>query len=150
MSQSPDNSQQTSNIEPSQNIFDSDAAHYIPKELMNYVEDVEDFEEEIQAQIDKMIENELENEVRDEMEKQMDLESDDESNDEDKWLPDYKDCPCCHGYVYKCKGKTCISMGQCYCKMKDDLEKEYGENEEQDMQENENKNDNKNNNKRLM
>ena len=30
--------------------------------------------------------------------------------------------------------------------MKDDLEKEYGENDEQDMQENENKNDNKNNN----
>ena len=122
MSQSPDNSQQTSNIEPSQNIFDSDAAHYIPKELMNYVEDVEDFEEEIQAQIDKMIENELENEVRDEMEKQMDLESDDESNDEDKWLPDYKDCPCCHGYVYNCKEKICIAMGQCYCKMKDDIE----------------------------
>ena len=143
MSQSPDN-------EYPKNNFNLDAAQYVPKELLSYVKNVEDYEEEVLEQIDDMLGNELEKEVMNELEKHRNIECDYESDDEDKWIPDYRNCACCHGYVYKCKGKTCISMGQCYCKMKDDLEKEYGENDEQDMQENENKNDNKNNNKRLM
>ena len=48
----------------------------------------------------------------------------DESEDEDKWLPKYKDCECCHGFVFKCKGETCADLGQCYCKMKDDCDKQ--------------------------
>ena len=72
----------------------------------------------------------------------------DDSDDEDKWIPDYRNCACCHGYVYNCKGKTCIAMGQCYCKMKDDLEKEEKEeNCELDVNVVECNNDNK---KRLM
>ena len=55
----------------------------------------------------------VENDILDELE---------ESDDEDKWYPNYKDCECYKGFVYKCKGTTCESLGQCYCKMKDDCE----------------------------
>ena len=33
-----------------------------------------------------------------------------------------KDCECCHGFVYKCAGESCKNLGQCYCKMKDEVE----------------------------
>ena len=138
MSQSPDK-------EYPKNNFNLDAAQYVPKELLNYVKDVEDYEEEVLEQIDDMIGNELEKEVMNEFEKHRNIECDYESDDEDKWIPDYRNCACCHGYVYNCKGKTCIAMGQCYCKMKDDLEKE--ENCELDVNVVECNNDNK---KRLM
>ena len=153
MSQSPDNAQQTSDSEYPKINFNLDAAQYIPKELpnelLNYVDEVEDYEEEILEKIDEMIGNELEKEVMDKLQEQRNMEGDyDDSDDEDKWIPDYRNCACCHGYVYNCKGKTCISMGQCYCKMKDDLEKEEKEeNCELDVNVVECNNDNK---KRLM
>ena len=55
--------------------------------------------------------------------------SDDDSEEEDKdeWVPKYKDCKCCYGFVYNCKGETCANLGQCFCKMKDDIEKEEQE-----------------------
>ena len=59
MSQSPDN-------EYPKNNFNLDAAQYVPKELLNYVKDVEDYEEEVLEQIDDMIGNELEKEVMNE------------------------------------------------------------------------------------
>ena len=124
MSQSPDNYQQYITVEAQQYIPNLDAAHENPMELLKYVEQVQDLEDEIQEQIDDMIEKELEKEILSEMEKERNFEEEDDSNDEDKWFPDYKDCICCHGYVYNCKEKTCIAMGQCYCKMKDDLEQE--------------------------
>ena len=37
-----------------------------------------------------------------------------EPDDEDKWYPKYKDCECCKGFVFKCKGKACENLGQCY------------------------------------
>ena len=37
-----------------------------------------------------------------------------ESDDEDKWYPKYKDCECCKGFVFKCKGKACENLEQCY------------------------------------
>lgn len=153
MSQSPDNAQQTSDSEYPKINFNLDAAQYIPKELpnelLNYVDEVEDYEEEILEKIDEMIGNELEKEVMDKLQEQRNMEGDyDDLDDEDKWIPDYRNCACCHGYVYNCKGKTCISMGQCYCKMKDDLEKEEKEeNCELDVNVVECNNDNK---KRLM
>ena len=139
---------QSQNNEYPKNNFNLDAAHYVPKELLNYIENVEDYEEEIMEQIDDMIGNELEKEVMSELQKHRNMDYDYESDDEETWIPDYRNCTCCHGFVYKCKGKTCISMGQCYCKMKDDLEKENGENCEPDIKENDK--DNKKNNKRLM
>ena len=50
------------------------------------------------------------------------LQEESDSADEDKWYPKYKDCECCKGFVYKCKGDACQSLGQCYCKMKDDCD----------------------------
>ena len=153
MSQSPDNAQQTSDSDYPKINFNLDAAQYIPKELpnelLNYVDEVEDYEEEILEKIDEMIGNELEKEVMSKLQEQRNMEGDyDDSDDEDKWIPDYRNCACCHGYVYNCKGKTCIAMGQCYCKMKDDLEKEEKEeNCELDVNVVECNNDNK---KRLM
>ena len=124
MSQSPDNSQQTLTAEAEQYIPNIDPAHENPKELLNYVKQVQDFEDEVQEEIDAMIEKELEKEIMSEMEKEKNIEEEEDSEDEDKWFPDYNSCACCHGFVYKCQGKTCMAMGQCYCKMKDDLEQE--------------------------
>ena len=137
MSQSPNNFQKNISPEIEQYIPNIDAAHENPKELLNYVKQVQDFEDEIQEQIDDMIEKELEKEIISEMEKVRNIQDEDDSDDEDKWFPDYKDCKCCHGFVYNCKDKTCIAMGQCYCKMKDDLEQEiekcpYDKNEDEE------------------
>ena len=48
----------------------------------------------------------------------------DEEEDENKFFEKYKNCTCCKGYVYKCNGDTCKSLGQCYCKMSDECESE--------------------------
>jgi len=42
----------------------------------------------------------------------------DESSDEDKWFPRFRNCDCCKGFIYNCKGETCTNMRYCYCKMK--------------------------------
>ena len=47
----------------------------------------------------------------------------DMSEDEDMWFPMYRNCECCKGFVFKCKGKTCADLGQCFCKMKDECDK---------------------------
>ena len=67
-----------------------------------------------------MMRDEIENEVMNELAKEGNI--DDYSEDEDKWLPKYKDCECCHGFVYKRDGESCKNLGQCYCKMKDKVE----------------------------
>ena len=35
-----------------------------------------------------------------------------------------KNCSCCHGYVYKCKGKICYNLGICQCMARNEMEKE--------------------------
>ena len=106
-----------------------EAKEYIPKphkEKIEYVEadDDEDNDEQVKEEIDMMMHDEIENEVMDELANQgkLDNDNDSDSADEDKWLPKYKDCECCHGFVYKCKGEACSALGQCYCKMKDDVD----------------------------
>ena len=81
-------------------------------------------EEKVKEVIDDLYLKDIQKEVMDEMEKEMKKEDDNDSDDEDKWIPKYKDCPCCYGFVYKCKGDICASLGQCFCKMKDDVEEE--------------------------
>ena len=71
-------------------------------------------------EIDMMMRDEIENEAMNELAEQGKIS--DDSADEEKWFPKYKDCECCHGFVYKCKGDTCSSLGQCFCKMKDDVD----------------------------
>ena len=109
--------------------LNENAKEYIPKDKrenkkeikIEYVEgDDEDEEEQIKDKIDIMMRDEIENEVMNELAKEGNI--DDDSEDEDKWLPKYKDCECCHGFVYKCAGESCKNLGQCYCKMKDEVE----------------------------
>ena len=72
----------------------------------------------------------VQNEIMDEFAKQKNQEdSSEDSEDEDKWIPKYKDCECCSGFVYKCKGEACSSLGECYCKMRDDMDEDYEVNE---------------------
>ena len=49
------------------------------------------------------------------------FDEDDESDDE-KWFPKYRNCDCCKGFVYKCEGDTCKSLGKCYCKIKSQID----------------------------
>ena len=89
------------------------------KEIIEYIEadDDEDEENEVQEKMDMIVKDMLEEEFIEEI-------GNDESEDEDKWFPKYKDCDCCQGFVFKCKGETCADLGQCYCKMKDECDKQ--------------------------
>ena len=93
-----------------------------PKEIIEYIEadDDEDDEEEV----DEDVKEKMDIIVKDMVEADIIEEMGDESEDEDKWFPKYKDCECCNGFVFKCKGETCADLGQCYCKMKDDCDKQ--------------------------
>ena len=95
--------------------FNLNAKEYKPKEK---VEVNNNDEEEIQTKMDMIVKDMAEDAVMEE------LGNEDFDDDENKFIQKYKDCQCCHGYVYKCKGKTCSSLGQCYCKMSDDCEPE--------------------------
>ena len=94
---------------------------YRPKEIIEYIEADDDEEEEdeneINEKMDMIVKDMVENDIIEEMENA-------ESEDEDKWFPKYKDCECCKGFIFKCKGQTCADLGQCYCKMKDDCDKQ--------------------------
>ena len=102
----------TKNRVPQKLDFNLDAKEYKPKEK-NEVNDNE--EKEVQEKMDMIIKDMAEDAVMEEL-------GNEESEDEDTWLEKYKDCQCCQGFVYKCKGEACSSLGQCYCKMKDDCE----------------------------
>ena len=98
---------------------------------MEYIEgDDEDEEEQVKDQIDMMMRDEIENEVMNELTTEGQI--DDDSEDEDKWFPKYKDCECCHGFVYKCPGESCKNLGQCYCKMKDEVDNDGNDEPEAD------------------
>ena len=110
-----------------EDTLNKNAKEYIPskvrmqkmKEFTNvqYLEVDSDEEEEndIQEKIDMIEKEMIESEVIEELGKDM-------SEDEDMWFPMYRNCECCKGFVFKCKGKTCADLGQCYCKMKDDVD----------------------------
>ncbi len=112
-------------------VLNKNAKEYIPtkrrikreKEESNiqkiqYIEADDDEEEEndIKEKIDKIEKDMIEEEAIEEL-------GDDLSDDEDKWFPMYRDCECCKGFVYNCKGEACVDLGQCYCKMKDECDK---------------------------
>ena len=107
--------------------FNLSAAEFKPKEtVIEYVEvDDDDNDEQIKEELDMIVGDVVENEVMNELAKERQLDnSSEDSEDEDKWIPKYKDCECCSGFVYKCKGDACSSLGECYCKMKDDVDDE--------------------------
>ena len=79
------------------------------------VEDDASSEEEIDKVYDDIIDQEVQEPDH--------LGLDDES-DEDKWFPKFKDCTCCNGYVFKCSGDVCSSLGACFCKAQEDYDPE--------------------------
>lgn len=83
--------------------FNLEAKEFVPKTNQ---EENEDDDEEDQEQLDMIMKDVVENDILDEF--------GEESDDEDKWYPKYKDCECCKGFVFKCKGKACENLGQCY------------------------------------
>ena len=117
----------TKNRIPDKLNFNLQAAEYNPKEIIQYIEDDDDNDEQVQEEMDMILGDVVENEIINELAEQTKLDdSSEDSEDEDKWIPKYKDCECCSGFVYKCKGEACSSLGECYCKMKDDMdEQEY-------------------------
>ena len=96
-----------------------DAKEYKPKEKEKEknIELEEEDDEEVDKKMDMIVNDMIENEL---MEEANNNDSDEE--DENKCYSKYKDCKCCKGYIYKCNGETCKSLGQCYCKMSDDCE----------------------------
>ena len=108
------------NINENKDIkFNLEAKEYKPKKEEYKVEALVDDEEEEEEPdddiFDDMIQEEgLNNPIPDE----------DEESDEDKWFPKYKDCTCCTGYIYKCNGDVCQSLGVCYCKAHEDFDPE--------------------------
>ena len=108
---------QSNNQSPGVLHLNLNAAEYRPR---NAIED------EVKNEFDMIMGDIIESEAQEEFAKQVDLNGslDDESGDDEKWIPKYKDCPCCKGFVYNCNGDTCTLLGQCYCKMKDDIEED--------------------------
>lgn len=82
-----------------QEAFD-DPEEYDPELLADLPDDVlDDFEHEyFESQIDEIM---------------RDLEQFEEK---------MKDCTCCHGYVYACKGKMCQNLGKCQCMVHEEME----------------------------
>ena len=58
------------------------------------------------------------------IEQGLDNFDEDDENYENEWLPKFKDCACCKGYVNKCKGDICSSLGVCYCKAQEEFDPE--------------------------
>jgi hypothetical protein len=84
--------------------------------MLNYENSKEDnnddFEEPNDDELDMIMKDMMEND---------DVEGEEESDDE-KWFPKFKDCDCCKGFVYKCKGNACQYLGACYCKVKNECD----------------------------
>ena len=128
-------------VEKSENELNKDAKEYIPTknripkiidfiytpkdfkpiQVVEYIEanddDEDDEDNEVKEKMDMIVKDMVEADIMEEI-------GNEESEDEDKWFPKYKDCECCQGFVFKCKGQTCADLGQCYCKMKDECDKQ--------------------------
>jgi hypothetical protein len=91
-----------------------EAKEFVPK-LVEQNKDDEDDEDDGE-EIDMIMNDIIDNEVMEEMEE--------EESDEERWVPKYRDCECCKGFVYKCSGTACVNMGACYCKMQEECDDE--------------------------
>lgn len=90
------------------------AQEFVPKtKAAETQDDDEDYEGE---EFDMMMNDIIDNEMMEEMEE--------EESDDEKWMPKYKDCECCKGFVYKCKGTACVNLGICHCKMREECDEE--------------------------
>jgi hypothetical protein len=89
--------------------------HYYYEENAEKAEEME--EEDEGEEFDMIMKDIINNEALEEMEEE-------DESDEDKWFPKFKECECCKGFVYKCKGIACANMNSCYCKVKEECDDE--------------------------
>jgi hypothetical protein len=85
------------------------AKEFVPKAKADYDSDPEE-------EFDMIMRDIIENEQLEESE-----------SDDEKWYPKFKNCECCKGFLYKCKGTACENLGICYCKMQVDCEDDNAE-----------------------
>jgi len=90
----------------------SEQIQYSNYENSKVQEPYDDFDEPNEDELDMIMKDMMEND---------EIECEEESDDE-KWFPKFKDCECCKGFVYKCKGNACQYLGACYCKVKNECE----------------------------
>jgi hypothetical protein len=102
--------------------FNLNAKEFVPKpQSENPEEDIEDEDEDMEEEeLDMIMKDIIDNDVIEEL----GAEDDEDESDDEKWFPKYRDCECCKGFAYKCKGEACVNMGTCYCKIKDDCDDE--------------------------
>lgn len=102
-------------------IYNLHATEYKPKNFI-VQSNLPGDEEDDEIDDDEDINNDNnDNEIEDMIANEQFGAEDDESDDE-KWYPKYKDCSCCKGYVYKCTGDVCNSLGSCFCKAQEDYD----------------------------
>ena len=71
------------------------------------------------VELDEMAMDEFDEMAMDEFEQ---MQQDEPPVDEDYFDENYKDCECCHGYIYKCEGEICNHLGVCHCVARDAIE----------------------------
>jgi hypothetical protein len=104
------------NNEKQPNLFNLDAQEFKPKGLQ-----VQSLEDELEEDEDDDEDQAIEEIIQQEQNLIID---DEEESDEEKWFPKYKDCTCCKGFIYKCDGDVCKSLGACFCKAQEDYDPE--------------------------
>lgn len=103
--------------------FNLKAKEYVPKTVTYggyQVEGLDDDGEDEEVEddvIDELVNQELDEPIDP-------MGDDEEESDDEKWFPKYKDCSCCKGYIYKCTGDVCTSLGVCFCKAQEDYDPE--------------------------
>jgi hypothetical protein len=86
---------------------------------MNFDEENKDQEEQNpQNEDDEDDVDKLEDEFLEEMIDPNQFDDDEDESDDEKWFPKFMNCECCKGFVYKCQGETCQTLGKCFCKLK--------------------------------
>ncbi len=104
--------------------FNLNAKEYVPKketEISGYkIEGLDDDAEEEESE-DEIIDELVNQELNDPIDP---YALDEDESDDEKWFPKYKECACCEGYIYKCSGDVCTSLGVCFCKAQEDYDPE--------------------------
>lgn len=120
--------------EPNNIKFNLNAKEFSPKKIKKegfVIGSLDDSDEEKEESIsitnlDSKLENVNEDVKADEND--IDIEDliengiEDIDEDEEEWIPKFKNCPCCKGYIYKCNQTVCQSLGVCYCKAQEEFD----------------------------
>lgn len=72
----------------------------------------------------KLNEPQNETEQDDDIDLEINNDLEDDSDHENEWIPKFKSCLCCKGFVYNCKGEVCANLECCFCKAQEDFDPE--------------------------